>query len=536
MKMIEALCKLCELESALTKPLLRYLIWRMSPMVLAMATVWSAFGEYASVAESKAAKAARPNIIYILADDMGYGDVGFMGQERIQTPEMDRLAENGVIFTQHYAGSTICTPSRAALMTGIHTGRVHADRNDPERVILPEETTVAEVLRDAGYQTHFVGKWGLGGAAMADDPYVDEFGWGQGPGTLIPEQMHAIPSNRGFHTSLAYLNQVYAHLYFPMYLWREDQKMYIPGNQSPVYEERKVYSHDLLEEETLRILRAADGSAPLYLQLSYTIPHRETKAPPCANPYRDEDWPEVEQAYAAMITYLDATVGRILDTVKASPHLAENTLLILASDNGAQHTDGHSAYFFNSNGPLRGNKRDLYEGGIRVPTAMHWESVIPPGTRTDHVSAFWDFLPTAAELAGTAVLEGLDGISFAPTLTGEGIQQQHDLLYWVFYEGAGGPDGAGGVHIPQRVAIRQGSWKLLVLADNTVELYHLDEDPAETNNLATVLPEKRQELLSLAKTETMRRPEGPDPMIIELTIFDTVAPPWPSPVQHQSRN
>ena len=276
MKISEALRKLYELESAFIKPLLRYLIWRMSPMVLALATAWNVMGETASVDDHKVTEAARPNIIYILADDLGYGDVGFMGQERIQTPEMDRLAADGMIFTQHYAGSTICTPSRAALMTGMHTGRVHADRNDPKRVIMPEETTVAEVLRDAGYQTHFIGKWGLGGAAMANDPYADEFGWGQGPGTLIPEQEHAIPSKRGFLTSLAYLNQTYAHLYYPMYLWREDQKMYIPGNQSPVYEERKVYSHNLFEEETLSILRSADGNAPLYLQLSYTIPHRET--------------------------------------------------------------------------------------------------------------------------------------------------------------------------------------------------------------------------------------------------------------------
>lgn len=527
--MKEALRRLQALESKLFSPLFRYLVRHLAPAMMAFAFSWGAVGHAAAseTASTAQSEAHRPNIIYILADDMGYGDVGFMGQERIQTPEMDRLAAEGMVFTQHYAGSTICTPSRAALMTGMHTGRVHADRNDVNRTIQPQEKTVAEVLQEAGYRTHFVGKWGLGGAAMPDDPYVAESHWEMGPGTLIPEQVHAIPSNRGFHTSLAYLNQVYAHLYFPMYLWREDQKMLIPGNQSPRYEERKVYSHDLFEEETLRILREADGDAPLYLQLSYTIPHRETKAPPCFNPYNDTDWPEVEQAYAAMITYLDATVGRILDTVAENPQLAENTLIILTSDNGGQHTDGHSAYFFESGGPLRGHKRDLYEGGIRVPTAIHWGGVIDPGSTTDHVSTFWDFLPTAAELAGTAVLGGLDGISFAPTLTGEGDQPAHDLLYWVFYEGVGGPAPDGGIHTPQRVAVRQGAWKLLVLANDTVELYNLKTDPGETQNLADEEPERLQTLLSRAKEETLRRPEGPDPMIRELSVFDDVSPPWP---------
>ena len=477
--------------------LFRYLLTRLSAAALLLAACLGAWAE-----------APRPNIIHILADDMGYGDAGFNGQRRIKTPNLDRLAREGMVFRQHYAGCTVCSPSRACLMTGMHTGRVTVDRNAAELSMPADEVTVAEVLRDAGYRCHFIGKWGLGGGDMSDDLWTAQLGWQTGTGALIPGQEPSLPTRQGFDTSLAYLNQLYAHLYYPVALWRNETRERIPGNQSPVYDERAVYSHDLLEAETLRLIQEADGSRPFYIQCSYTLPHRETKAPKGYEPYADRDWPEVEKAYAVMITRLDDTVGAVLDAVDGTPPVAANTLIIFTSDNGPQSTDGHSPFFFDSNGPLRGSKRDLYEGGIRAPTAMRWKGVVAEGSATGHCSAFWDFLPTCAELAGAKAPEGLDGISFVPTLTGKGEQREHDFLFWSFHEHGAGPTKDGGREPVQRFAVRRGDWKLVVLRDGRRELYNLAEDIGETTNVAEQHPDVTAALHAIALREEARGPDG----------------------------
>jgi arylsulfatase A-like enzyme len=459
--------------------------------------------------------APRPNILVILADDMGYGDAGFTGQDRIRTPNIDRIAAEGMVFTQFYAGAPVCTPSRSCLMTGLHTGHTFSNRNG--FAMRPSEPTVAEVLSGAGYATHFIGKWGLGGSYMPDDPYIDVIGWwSRESGRLIQNETAGIPTAKGFDSSLAFLNQAYAHLYYPVDIWHNAAPVPVPGNADPDYAQRATYIHDLFDQRTVELLDAADGSQPIYLQLSYTIPHRETKLPP-VNPYANEDWPEVEQAHAAMITYLDDTVGRILEAVDTNPHLAGNTLVIFTSDNGPQHTDGHSAYFFNSSGPFKGTKRDLYEGGLRAPTAMRWPGVIPPGTSSAHVAAFWDFLPTAAGLAGATVPAGIDGISFEPILIGSGEQRSHDHLYWAFHEDRGGErPGGEGTYPPARHAVRRGDWKLIVFADGSRELYDLATDPGETTNLADQHPGVVGELEALIASASGQYPLPVADAVLEL--------------------
>jgi len=445
------------------------------------------------------AQAPRPNIIHILADDIGYGDVGFNGQTQILTPNLDQLAAEGMVFTQHYSGSTVCTPSRACLMAGLHSGHVRMNSNGSAIAMPQEEVSVAEILRGAGYATHFLGKWGLGGAAVANDAAALV---GAGDGQIFPSHASGIPSHKGFDTSLAYLNQAYAHYHFPVDLFREDLQVSIPQNQNPIYALRTVYSHDNFETEALQHIQASNGTKPFYIQASFTLPHRETKNPPAYDPYAAQSWPVIEKAYAAMMTYLDDTVGQMVAAVDGNPNIAGNTLIIFTGDNGAQATDGHSPFFFNSNGAFRGNKRDLYEGGIRMPTVMRWVGTIPGGTTSSLVSANWDYLPTFADLAGARTPNGIDGISFAPTLTGIGTQQQHAHLYWETDENGGPLDPMGsGTESAQRTAVRQGDWKLVVRADSVVELYNLASDPGETTNVAASNIATRDALLAIAAAQ-----------------------------------
>lgn len=450
---------------------------------------------------AQSGEAPRPNIIHVLADDLGYGETGFNGQRRIQTPNMDRLAAEGIVFSNHYAGAPTCTPSRYVLMTGRHTGRIES--HDSGSVLGQSEPTVAELLKRAGYSTHFVGKWGLGGADMADDPHMDETGWWpSGTGHIIEAQRPIIPSRKGFDTSLAYLSQRYAHWHYPQYLWRNGVRKAIPANSSPDYAQRGSYAHDLFEDEVVRCIHAADGHRPFYIQASFTLPHREVHAPPGPNPYTEENWPEPEKAYAAMVTRLDATVGRILDAVDASPQCRTNTLVVLSSDNGPHGKDGHSPCFFDSAGGLRGMKFDLYEGGIRVPTAMRWTGTIRPGATTDMLSGFQDFLPTCAELAGVPVDARVDGVSLAPLLTGRGNQKAHQFLYWE--NGAAAPSAElEQTRIVQ--AVRRGSWKLAVRGGGSVELYDLAKDRAETKNRASDYPEVVDSMRSIAASQASVR-------------------------------
>jgi arylsulfatase A-like enzyme len=435
------------------------------------------------------AKRKRPNIIYILADDLGYGDLGCYGQKRIQTPNIDRMAADGMRFTDHYAGSTVCAPSRCCLMTGLHTGHAFIRGND--RIPLrPSDVTVAELLKQAGYTTGIIGKWGLGE-----------------PDTT------GIPNRQGFDYFFGYLNQRHAHNYYPRYLWRNEEQVPLknevrdvnpPGG---VATKRVEYSHDLFAAEALEFVEK-NKDKKFFLYLAYTIPHANNEARqqgmevPSLEPYADKDWPAPQKAHAAMITRLDRDIGRLFDKLKELD-LDRNTLVIFTSDNGPHKEGGGDPEFFNSSGQLRGYKRAMYEGGIRVPMITRWPGKIKQGSVTGHVSAFWDVLPTCCELAGVKVPEGIDGISLVPTLLGQGDRQKkHEYLYWEFHEQG------------KKQAVRFGDWKgvRLNVAKNPngpIELYNLKQDIGEKNNIAQKHPEIVEKIAGYMKTAWTRSEHWP---------------------------
>ena len=425
----------------------------------------------------------KPNIIFIMADDLGYGDLGVYGQKQIKTPNIDRLAKEGMLFTQFYAGSTVCAPSRSALLTGQHTGHTRV-RGNATVPLLPEDTTFAELLQQAGYVTGMVGKWGLGE-----------------PGST------GIPNRQGFDYFYGYLSQVRAHNYYPDYIWENERKdslnnkmLYIKEGYSKgvggVAEEKNIYIQDLFLEKSLQFLQSNKDST-FFLYLPFTLPHANNEARhwnlsgmeiPGLGEYADKDWPYDQQAHAAMISRLDKDIGIIMDSLKGLG-LDENTLVVFTSDNGPHDEGGADHTFFDSNGPLRGLKRDMYEGGIRVPMIARWPGKITPGSRSDHVGAFWDVLPTFCELAGIEPATQTDGISFLPAMLGR-QQAQHDYLYWEFFEYGG------------KQAIRMGDWKCIKLNVNQpdetkIELYNLATDMGETNNLAEEQPEIVKKALEL---------------------------------------
>ena len=424
-------------------------------------------------------KPKKPNIIFILADDLGYGDLGCYGQTKIKTPNIDRLAAEGMRFTQFYAGSTVCAPSRSALMTGQHTGHTRIRGNDAYP-LRPEDVTVAEVLQKAGYKTGAFGKWGLGLANTT--------------GT---------PNKQGFDEWFGYLSQTHAHDYYPTELFRNDEKMFFDENSGG---RKGMYSHDLVTKSATNYVRVTRFFS-FFLFLPYTVPHANNELGkktgngmevPSDAPYTREDWPQPEKNKAAMITRLDRDVGVLLDQLKKY-NIDENTIIFFTSDNGPHKEGGVKPEFFNSSGGLRGIKRDLYEGGIRVPMIVRWPEKIPAGKVSDQVWAFWDFLPTGAEIAGeTNQLSHVDGISMLPTLLGRKQTKQHEFLYWEFHEGG------------TKQAVRMGDWKAVRLAPKKpLELYNLKTDLAETNNIATQHSEivsKIENYLLTARTESERWP------------------------------
>jgi arylsulfatase A-like enzyme len=422
-----------------------------------------------SMGQTTGARRKQPNIIFILADDLGYGDLGCYGQKTIKTPNLDRMAEQGMRFTDHYAGSTVCAPSRCALMTGQHTGHclVRGNANVPLR---PEDVTVAELLKQAGYTTGIIGKWGLGEA--------DSTG---------------IPNKQGFDYWFGYLNQRHAHNYYPDYLWRNEEKVPLKNVVKPVNPPggvattRVEYSHDLFTKEALAFLERNETKT-FFLYLAYTIPHANNEAGkegmevPSVGEYADKDWPEPQKGHAAMITRMDRDIGRLFAKLKELG-IDKNTLVLFSSDNGPHKEGGADPAFFESWGPLRGYKRDLYEGGIRVPMIARWPGKIEAGSVTNHVSAFWDLLPTCTELAGIETPENIDGISYLPTLLGKPKKQkQHEYLYWEFHEQG------------KKQAVRMGDWKAVRLnvaknPDGPIELYNLKDDLGEKHNIADQHPE-----------------------------------------------
>jgi arylsulfatase A-like enzyme len=416
----------------------------------------------------------KPNVIFVLADDLGYGDLGCYGQKRIQTPNLDRLAAEGMRFTHCYAGSTVCAPSRAVLMTGLHTGHARI-RGNAKVPFEPGDVTVAEVLQQAGYATSAIGKWGLGDAGTSGHP-----------------------NRQGFAEWYGYLDQTLAHNYYPESLWRNERQHSLVGNANG---QKRDYAHDGFTAAALDCLRV-NLHRPFFLYLAYTIPHANNELGrktgngmevPSQDAYAQEKWPEPEKNKAAMISRLDRDVGRLLAQLKEL-ELDENTVLFFTSDNGPHKEGGVDPKFFDSSGPLRGIKRDLYEGGIRVPMIVRWPGRVPAGAVSDQVFAFWDFLPTAAELAGTAPPEKLDGISVLPALLGRKQTNQHEHLYWEFHE--------NGFH----QAVRRRDWKAVRHGSRgPLELYNLKADPAEKDNVAAANPEvvaQIEEYLKSARSES----------------------------------
>jgi len=426
-----------------------------------------------------AAAADRPNIIFILADDLGYGDLGCYGQKRIQTPSIDRLAAEGMRFTQAYAGSTVCAPSRCSLMTGLHTGHATVRGNKkPETGLWPGEPTVAALLKNAGYYTALFGKWGLGG-----------------PGT------GSVPNTRGFDRFFGYLDQRHAHNYYPEHLWENQNEFFLTANW---FDQKKEYAPDLFTQRTLAFLQHPPAT-PFFLYLTYTIPHADNELGtlkgngmevPGDEPYSGRDWPAVEKNFAAMITRMDADIGRIMDILKAGGR-DRDTVILFSSDNGPHKEGGHDPDFFDSNGPLRGIKRDLYEGGVRVPFIARWPGKVAAGAVNDYVIAFWDFLPTAAELAGAEIPNGRDGVSIVPALLGR-RQADPGTLYWEFHERGFSQ------------AVRMGNWKGVRLdVGGKIELYDLRTDVSEVNDVAAGHPETVESIGRLMETARFDSPEFP---------------------------
>ncbi|MDB6025322.1 MAG: N-acetylgalactosamine-6-sulfatase [Verrucomicrobiales bacterium] len=424
-----------------------------------------ALGALTFLLTSATAETKKPNIIFILADDLGYGEVGCFGQKQIRTPSLDKMAKEGMRFTQAYAGNTVCAPSRCALMTGKHMGHATVRGNDVNR-LGANDLTVAKILKDAGYTTGLVGKWGLG-----------------------EENTEGVPPKQGFDYSYGYLNQVHAHDYYTDYLFRNGER--IANNTND-------YTHDLFAKESLEFVRR-EKDKPFFLYLAFTIPHSKIN-PPSEEPYAKENWPATERKKAAMITRMDRDIGRLFDLLKELK-LDENTIVFFSSDNGPHHEGGADNAFFKSAGPLRGIKRDLYEGGFREPTIVRWPGHVKANKVSDHIWGFWDFLPTACDLAGVSAPKDIDGLSIAPTLLRKGKQQEHDYMYWEFNERG------------FQQAVRMGDWKALRLKPGQpLELYNLKKDLGETKNVAAANPkivEKIESILKTCRTEYVKKDKGP---------------------------
>ncbi len=451
-----------------------------------------------------AKKTDHPNIVFILADDLGYGDLGCYGQKKIKTPRLDRMAREGIRFTSHYSGFTVCSPSRCALMTGKHMGHATVKGNGGR--LKKEDITVPMLLKEAGYKTCMIGKWGLVGRPGH-------------PGS---------PNNKGFDHFFGFDNQGFAHFYYPEFLWRNDKKVLYPDNHNlrvngEYIPGKGTYSHDEFTKEAVSFIK--DNAAnPFFLYLPYAIPHAELTVPQDSMaPYLKLGWPEKPKiegkgntgggaygsqykrgycgqshphaAYAGMITRMDRSIGQILDLLDELK-LSDNTLVIFSSDNGPSPEGGQSLQFFNSAGPLSGAKRSMKEGGIRVPTIARWPGKIKPGRVSDHPSAFWDFLPTACELAGVKPPDDIDGISYLPELLGKTeAQKKHEYFYWIW-------------------AVRVGKWKLHPAGKDRYRLYDLENDIGEKKDLAGEMPDvvaRVSKYFEIAKRKKTTTPSGTDP-------------------------
>jgi len=459
----------------------------------------------ASITALAAAESKKPNIVYILVDDAGYGDFGCYGQKTLLTPNVDQLASEGMKFTRHYAGAAVCAPARCVLMTGLHTGHSRVRANGPASI--PDtDLTVARLLKDAGYLTACIGKYGLGMPLPPDDP-----------------------QRKGFDYFFGYVDTAHAHNGYPTYLFRNGVKVPLPNQIIPGSENkpgtgvatpdgRKQWAPQLLADDVQRYLdeRGKDRNRPFFLYYTLNLPHANNEAgvnsplghgmeTPSYGEFAARDWPDVEKGFASAMKFVDREVGAVMAKLKALG-LEDDTIVMFSSDNGPHQEGGHKVAFFQSNDGLTGMKRDLTEGGVREPFIVRWPSKIKPGTISEHVSGFQDFLPTAADLAGTKVTAECDGISFLPTLLGQKDQQkQHPYLFWYASEKGG------------KRSVLKWPWKLLHLntgsadssdeSENTaakkrpaavkalvVELFNLETDPTESKNVAAENPQLLGEL------------------------------------------
>ncbi|MEX0716947.1 MAG: arylsulfatase, partial [Planctomycetaceae bacterium] len=428
---------------------------------------------FSGSAHSAEESSAPPKIVFIMADDLGYAELGCYGQTKIRTPRIDHLAREGVRFTQFYSGSPVCAPARCVLLTGKHSGHAWIRSNgevqpEGQRPIPDGEVTIAESLRERGYATACIGKWGLGFPGSEGDPV-----------------------KQGFDLFFGYNCQREAHNFYPHHLWRDEEKVMLEGNDRGLT--GKQYSHDLLEAEALEFIKT-NREKPFFLYVPFTIPHVALQVPEDSLAEYKGKWddppyeggrgylphPHPRAAYAAMVTRMDRSVGRILDRLKELD-LDENTIVFFTSDNGPTHdAGGADSGFFESAKPFRGLKGSVYEGGLRAPLVVRWPRKIAAGRESDHVSAFQDVFPTLCNLAGAKSPEGLDGISFLPTLRGAKDQPEHEHLYWEFF-------GYGG-----QQAVRLGNWKGvrrgLHKGDLELQLYDLSRDIAESKKVAADHP------------------------------------------------
>ncbi len=446
----------------------------------------------------------KPNIVLILADDLGYNELGCYGQEKIKTPYIDQLAGEGMRFTQFYSGSPVCAPSRSVLMTGKHTGHTFV-RDNKEigswesfngQLPLPEDTnTIAKLLKAQGYATAAIGKWGLGYPGSSGDP-----------------------NKQGFDLFYGYNCQRHAHNYYPEFLWRNNEKINLEGNTRGLTGTH--YAPDLMEKEALEFIRTKKKQ-PFFLYFATPVPHLALQIP--AESLKEYvglwDDPAYEgnrgylphqhprAAYAAMVTRMDRTVGKILSLI-SEMGLDEDTIILFASDNGPSYVGGYDREFFNGAGPLRSHKGYVYEGGIRVPMIARWSGKIKPGTINHHIGAFQDFLPTVLDIAGYSDLipKDIDGISLVPSLLDQGEQKEHEYHYVEF-------PAYGGQQM-----IRRGKWKavrqdLIKKPDAPIELYDLENDISEKTDLAEQYPEIVSEIWNLMKKARTRSNEFPFPAL-----------------------
>ena len=430
----------------------------------------------------------KTNIVYILADDLGYAELGCYGQKKIKTPNIDKIAAEGMRFTQHYSGNPVCAPSRCALMTGLHTGHTQVRGNKQvggdegwvlgstiggQWPIKADTVTVAKILKEAGYITGAFGKWGLGRVGTTGDP-----------------------NKQGFDHFYGYICQRQAHTFYPNHLWRDGQIEWLEANKDG---KEQVYSHDLIAQEALNFIRA-NKDRPFFLYVPFTIPHVALQVPEDSLAEYRGKWPDPpytgdkgyfphpspRACYAGMVTRMDRDVGRIMALLKELG-LDENTLVIFTSDNGPTFNGGSDSAFFESAKPLRCLKGSVYEGGIRVPYIARWPGKIKAASTNNHISAFWDFLPTCCELIGENPPQDIDGISMLPTLLGQDQRQKkHEYLYW---------------ELRGQQAIRMGKWKALRLKPGRkIELYDLDGDIAESKDSADEHPEIIAEMAEIFRT------------------------------------